>query len=260
MTFRFSVAFLAFALQSVAASAGDSSLSVQGKWSSDFGEMELTEAGGVVTGRYSFEGGKVVGTLSGTRLTGHWIQSKSSRKCETSVEGSHFHGKMDFEFTGDKFTGKWGYCNDALAEQWSGVRVVEKVACTQCPAWVAQSLNGSLLPLASEADSWSDAKPFNRKSGPLTVQSRFKGQKGTTCNFDVQFNNTGSSPIDERVLVARPDKAAVGTNDQLVSIKLSPGTSYAFGTEIRQCPLNWGETKEMKKCAECEPTVYFLAD
>lgn len=131
--------------------------------------------------------------------------------------------------------------------------------CEQCPPWVSRSSSGNYLPLAAQAEIWSNPKPFKRKSGQMTVQSRFMFQKGTTCRFEVQFNNVDNKPIDENVLLGRPGKAAVSQYDHLIRIKLNPGASYAFGTEVRECPLNWGETKDMEKCAACEPIVYFAA-
>lgn len=131
--------------------------------------------------------------------------------------------------------------------------------CTDCPPWVSRSSAGSYLPLAAKADIWSNPKPFNRATGQMTVQSRFTRQKGTTCEFDVQFNNVGSKSIDEGIIVNRPGKAAVSAYDHVIRIRLNPGASYAFGTEVRECPLNWGETKDMTKCASCQPIVYFVA-
>lgn len=131
--------------------------------------------------------------------------------------------------------------------------------CKDCPPWVARSFTGNHLPLAAAAEVWSRPKPFKTRSGQLTVQSRFMGQQGTTCRFEVQFNNVGSQPLDERLLIGRPDKEAVGGNDFPLSARLAPGTHVAYATEVRQCPLNWGETKDMDKCVACEPQVYFLA-
>lgn len=260
------------------AQAGDAGFPISGKWNTDFGLAEFTESGDKVTGSYLFENGKIVGNRSGNRLTGQWTQSKSSRKCDNAVNGSHFHGRLVFDFTSNEFVGKWGYCDDAPADNWSGKRdgkgapsataggaapamaVATPAPCPQCPPWVSLSFTGNYLPLSAQADVWSAPKPFKRKSGQMTVQSRFTGQKGTTCKFEVQFNNVGGKPVDENVLLGRPGKVAVSAYDHLIRIKLNPGASYAFGTEVRECPLNWGETKDMAKCAACEPIVYFAAE
>ena len=127
-----------------------------------------------------------------------------------------------------------------------------------CP-WVPPSFAGQYLPLAAKAGLWSNPKPFGAQTGKMTVQSRFMSQKGTTCNFEVQFNNVGTTNLDERIIVTRPGKVAVGSNDFPLQARLAPGSSVAYATEVRECALNWGETKEMTKCAACEPTVYFVA-
>ncbi len=133
------------------------------------------------------------------------------------------------------------------------------VGCSNCPPWVSQSFKGNYLPLAAQAEIWSDPKPFKGVDDRLSVQSRFMGQKGTTCRFEVQFNNVLDKAIDEQIVLSRPGKAAVSKYDTVLRAKLKPRTSVAFGTELRECPLNWGETKDMEKCAACEPTVYFYA-
>lgn len=124
--------------------------------------------------------------------------------------------------------------------------------------WVPGSFTAQYLPLADQADTWSNPKPFSAASGNLTVQSRFNGQEGTTCKFTIQFNNVGTTALSEQVIVTRPGKAAVGSNDIPLQAKLKAGTSVAYNTEVRECPLNWGETKDMAKCASCEPMVYFV--
>ncbi|MBQ0932086.1 WD40 repeat domain-containing protein [Ideonella alba] len=151
----------------------------------------------------------------------------------------------------DKTLWTWGAAGAQQAQA--------EAPCKECPPWVARSFTANHLPLAATAEVWSRPKPFQASSGPMTVQSRFMGQQGTTCRFEVQFNNPGPKPLDERLLIARPDKAAVGGNDFPLTARLAPGTHVAYATEVRQCPLNWGETKDMDKCAACEPQVYFLA-
>lgn len=85
-------------------------------------------------------------------------------------------------------------------------------------------------------------------------------QPGTTCRFEVQFNHASGKAMDERIIVARPGKAAVGNNDLPLRAKLAAGASVAYGTEVRECPLIWGKSQDMTKFASCEPMVYFVAD
>jgi hypothetical protein len=257
-------------LATIPAQAGDAPVSMAGKWSTDFGLAELTENGDSVTGSYAVENGRITGTRAGNRLTGQWTQSTSGRKCDTAVNGSHHHGRFVFDFSADAFTGKWSYCDDAPADTWSGKRDGSSTAAAQpapassrcageCPPWVARSLTGTYLPLAGQVDTWSDAKPFQRKSGLVIVQSRFMGQQGTTCKFEVYFSNPGSKPVNESIIIARPGKAAVSQYDFSLDAELAPGTNVTYGTEVRECPVNWGKTQDMTKCAACEPMVYFIA-
>ena len=272
MSIRSVIAFALLGLAAASAHAGDSPVSMSGKWNSDFGLAEIKESGDNVTGSYPFENGKIVGTRAGNRLTGQWTQSTSSRKCDTAVNGSHYHGQLVFDLTANEFVGKWGYCDDAPVDKWSGKRDAGNTAGAQpqpaaasspcageCPPWVARSFTGTYLPLAGQVETWSDPKPFLRNSGLVTVQSRFMGQQGTTCKFEVQFNNPGSKAVDERIIIARPGKAAVSNYDFPLDAELAPGASVAYGTEVRECPVNWGKTQDMKKCAACDPMVYFIA-
>jgi hypothetical protein len=70
MTYRFILASAIVVMAALSAHAADPSFSIPGKWETDFGLAELTESGGNVTGSYSFESGKIIGTRSGNRLTG----------------------------------------------------------------------------------------------------------------------------------------------------------------------------------------------
>lgn len=252
----FAIPVLVLAL--AAAHAAEQAFSVAGKWDTDFGPMELAENGDAVTGSYALEGGKILGTRSANQLTAYWTQNKSTRKCEKAVNGSHFYGRIVFDFTANAFVGKWGYCEDMPADTWSGKRGADSASKPNAgpsAPWVARSFTGPYLPLAGAADFWSNPKAFKS----ATVQSRFTGQKGTTCHFDVQFNNAGAKPIDETVMIGRPGKVAWSQYDIPIRIKLNPGTNHAFRTEVRECPLHWGETKDMVKCSSCEPVVYFSA-
>ena len=53
-------------------------------------------------------------------LDGEWIQAKSQKKCTYQKFGTFYWGRFNFVFDKDSFAGKWGYCNDALIDQWGG--------------------------------------------------------------------------------------------------------------------------------------------
>ena len=117
-------------------------LNVAGDWSSNFGDMRLTQACDSVTGPYGFKGGQIVGTMKHldmaamhkTELTGIWVQTGGSDHPCAVQQGfsqngqqvmSNSWGEIEWQFTPDarSFTGRWTYCdNPRPAGQWSGSR------------------------------------------------------------------------------------------------------------------------------------------
>ena len=123
--------------------------------------------------------------------------------------------------------------------------------------WSEKTKTGYTLPLAKVAGEWSEVKTFNTTAGPVGVQSKFIRQKGTTCDFEVQFTNNGTNPIDENVSLTSNQKDKVYSH-RFTRVKVPAGKSLYWEMEKRECPVNWGETKEMNKCAECAPMLVFL--
>jgi len=80
--------------------------------------MALVQSGSSVIGTYEYNGGKIVGTIQGDRLTGTWTEESSS-------------GPFEFVITpdGKNFNGWYVHQGDNLAEAmkqppfWTGIRV-----------------------------------------------------------------------------------------------------------------------------------------
>jgi hypothetical protein len=91
-----------------------------GKWESkEWGTMELTQTGGSVTGTYTWDEGRIDGTVNGNVLRGIWSESPSYAPPDDAG---------DFEFIlspdGNSFTGKWRYGSSGDWEgDWSGERI-----------------------------------------------------------------------------------------------------------------------------------------
>ena len=65
-------------------------------------------------------------TNDGEAFEGFWVQDDSGQSCSGIVDGSKHYGRVWFKITGeDKFTGKWGYCDEIPSLQWSGTRINE---------------------------------------------------------------------------------------------------------------------------------------
>ena len=76
-------------------------------------------------GSYDWSNGRFIGAYknNGARFEGQWVQDKSSQRCQDSVNGSFYHGKVWFQIEGSKaFFGKWGYCNNTPRLDWQGWR------------------------------------------------------------------------------------------------------------------------------------------
>lgn len=83
-----------------------------GTWSTNWGTMQLVQAGNQVTGTYVYDNGHITGTVSGNVLTGQWSEAPSYSP--PSDAG-------DFEFVMgencNSFTGQWRYGSSG---GWSG--------------------------------------------------------------------------------------------------------------------------------------------
>ena len=91
-----------------------------GKWeSAEWGTMDLTQTGNSVTGIYSWDEGRIDGTVDGNVLRGIWSEAPSYTPPDDAG---------DFEFTlssdGNSFTGNWRYGSSGEWEgDWSGERI-----------------------------------------------------------------------------------------------------------------------------------------
>ncbi len=102
----------------------------EASWETSEGDMDLPEslnAGQQVRAKYNQDGGRIVAQLSngsngGLIMSGHWIETASSRKCPGMFDGSYYWGTISFVFdaTREAFAGLWGYCDDAPTNIWTG--------------------------------------------------------------------------------------------------------------------------------------------
>lgn len=107
-----SVLLAAFiAVTAMCVSAGAATYSWTGTWSSDWGDMTLTQNGSKVTGTYTHDGGTISGTVSGNTLTGTWKEPGQVGKISWVMSSD-----------GKSFNGKWGYNDDTPGNTWIGTR------------------------------------------------------------------------------------------------------------------------------------------
>lgn len=102
---------------------GQSSQDISGLWKSSIAPITFQQSGNRVSGKYSSDGGEIVGIINNNLLVGYWIENSSARKCSSAKNGRYHWGKIEFKFTGNSFTGKWGYCDGPPTEgSWNGSR------------------------------------------------------------------------------------------------------------------------------------------
>lgn len=122
--------------------------------------------------------------------------------------------------------------------------------------WVEASKKESHLPLAAKADEWSEKKVMATKNGgSLGIRSQFVKQHGTTCHYNVEFSNEGQTEIRGTAGLSRDWKREVYSHNS-GRLNLKPGQKTAYNDlEARECPLQWGTTKDMAVCASCLTTI-----
>ena len=102
-----------------------------GKYRSDFGDVEFSCNGnslpcvGEYTGTNDNYSAKVhLDESSDGQLMGIWHEKESKRKCNVIKYGTYYWGKVSFRFSVDsrKWTGSYGYCENAPTNKWNGWR------------------------------------------------------------------------------------------------------------------------------------------
>ena len=86
-----------------------------GEWQTNWGDMTLTQNGAKVSGTYTYDNGKISGTVSGNILTGTWSEAPSYVPPDDA-------GEIEFVMSADgkSFTGKWRYGSEGSWGNWEG--------------------------------------------------------------------------------------------------------------------------------------------
>lgn len=83
-----------------------------GTWTIEFGDtMVVTQESPEFKARFNFKDGRIIGSVNDNTMTGVWVQNSSKSKCSEKQDGSYYWGKITLKFSGDSYTGVWGYCN-----------------------------------------------------------------------------------------------------------------------------------------------------
>jgi hypothetical protein len=79
--------------------------------------MVLHQSDNEVSGTYTSEQGKIVGTISGNKLKGTWSEA-------SSYSPPNDAGDVELTLSDDckSFSGKWGYGSEKVSHSWTGTR------------------------------------------------------------------------------------------------------------------------------------------
>ncbi len=88
-----------------------------GTWSTNWGDMTLTQSGSTVTGTYAHDTGHITATVSGNYLQGTWSEAPSYAPPNDA-------GDVEWTLSSDgkSFTGHWRYDSSGAWQPWTGTK------------------------------------------------------------------------------------------------------------------------------------------
>ena len=96
---------------------------VGGRWTSNWGKMQLRQTGKEVEGTVEYRSGKIRGTLQGDLLLFDWSQPSNRAEGVLSAKGK---GWMRIAHDGQRMEGAWGYRDRYTGGgSWSAERPVD---------------------------------------------------------------------------------------------------------------------------------------
>ena len=102
----------------------------KGKTYDSYGTCNLENGVGEIVGHYAGNRrNRFIGRYIdlGSTFEGYWVQDDSGEECSRNIDCSRFYGRVWFTLEGmNKFSGKWGYCDDTPKLNWSGKRLNPK--------------------------------------------------------------------------------------------------------------------------------------
>lgn len=110
-----------------------------GEWDSNWGDMVFIQNGNAVTATYTYDQGKISGTVSGNTLTGTWSEAPSYAPPKDAGEV-----ELTMSADGKSFTGKWRYGSEGTWGNWEGgTRITEVVTQTslKTSSWAQSDIN-----------------------------------------------------------------------------------------------------------------------
>jgi hypothetical protein len=117
----------------------DNPVDISGVWNTNYGRVILQQDGNNIKGTFQYETGTLEGNLVGNILEAIWAD-------EPTYECPINKGRLKFEFSpdGKSFTGLWGFCEEPLTENWSGIKLQPAPALNISGEWITANF-GSVV-------------------------------------------------------------------------------------------------------------------
>jgi YD repeat-containing protein len=194
-----------------------------GTWRSTEGRTIFTvQPDGTLRGDYPKYPGRIIGTLQGLRLVGHWHQESSNQRCEAARGGTHYWGRIVLTFTPDwnAFKGSWSYCDSPVTEAgWDGQRDPDAIEPKPAPDVRLIGEDGNLIGMVTD---------------PTTGKTRTQRRNpdGTTTSYDGErkVDADGTERLIETDSKGNRIESIVSPDGTVTVTKATPGAGLTTTT------------------------------
>lgn len=210
--------------------------------------MVLTQTGGTVIGTYTWDKGRITGTIAGNKLTGTWSESPSYAPDKDA-------GAIEFTMSedGKTFSGKWCYGSSGSWSNWEGTKRLTSVIPAPA-ASVSAPKNNIILQINSPHMS-SNGTLTTLGSPPILLENRTVlpiraavEAMGGTVGWDSSTNKVSIS-IGKTTIEMWLNKNTINVNGQSKAIDVAPTTIKGrtmvpvrfVADNIPGCDIQWND-------------------
>lgn len=223
----------------------------EGEWESNWGDMVLSQGGGAVTGTYTWELGRITGTVSGNTLVGTWSESPSYSPDKDA-------GAIEFTMSDDgkTFTGKWCYGSSGSWQGWQGTKRITAVI--PAPVATATTPKNNIIVQINNPNMSSNGTLTTLDSAPILLNNRtvlpiraVVEAMGGTVGWD-QGTRKVTISVSGTVIEMWLDKNTIQVNGQSKKIDVAPtvigGRTMVpvrfVADNIPGCTIQWNDATQ----------------
>jgi len=195
----------------------------EGEWDSNWGKMVLTQTGGAVAGTYTWDKGRITGTVAGNMLIGTWAETPSYAPNKDA-------GAIEFTMSedGKTFTGKWCYGSSGSWSGWEGTKRITAVL--PAPKVTASMPRNNIILQINNPNMSSNGKLTTLDSAPILHNDRtvlpiraVAEAMGGTVGWDNSTRKVTIS-VNGTIIEMWLDKNTINVSGQSKAIDVAPTT------------------------------------